>query len=164
MTIPFRVGCGYDVHAFTKGRKLFLGGVEVPHSHGLEGHSDADVVLHALCDALLGAAGAGDIGRHFPDTDPQYRGIASMVLLERVQEVIRGRGFSVGNVDITIVAQEPKLKDVMATMEERIGRALQIEPEDVNVKATTADGLGFEGRREGIAAFAVVCLTKDGKR
>jgi len=158
VTFPIRVGCGYDVHAFAKGRKLFLGGVEVSHSRGLEGHSDADVVLHALCDALLGAVSAGDIGRHFPDTDPQYKGIESLVLVERTLEIVRKRGFSVGNVDITIVAQEPKLKDVMPTMQEVIARALQVDRDDVNVKATTTEGLGFEGRREGIAAFAVACL------
>ena len=158
MTMPIRVGCGYDVHAFAEGRKLFLGGVEVPHSRGLQGHSDADVVLHALCDALLGAASAGDIGTHFPDTDPNYNGIASLVLLERTSEIIRNRGYSVGNVDVTIVAQEPKLKDFMPIMRERIARTLQVDRAEVNVKATTTEGLGFEGRREGFAAFAVVCL------
>jgi 2-C-methyl-D-erythritol 2,4-cyclodiphosphate synthase len=127
----------------------------------LQGHSDADVALHALCDALLGAAAAGDIGARFPDTDPQYKGVASLLLLERTHEIIGNRGFAVGNVDITIVAERPKLKDHMSAMKETIAQALQIAAEDVNIKATTTEGLGFAGREEGIAAFAVACLMKE---
>ncbi len=153
-----RLGCGYDVHAFAAGRKLYLGGVEIPYSQGLLGHSDADVALHALCDALLGAAGAGDIGVHFPDTDPQFKGIASLVLLERTHAIISSRGYAIGNADITIVAQRPRLKDFMPAMKKRIAQTLRMDAEDVNIKATTTEGLGFEGREEGIAAFAVVCL------
>jgi len=156
----FRVGCGYDVHAFAEGRKLFLGGVKIPYPQGLQGHSDADVVLHALCDALLGAAGAGDIGGHFPDTDPQYKGIASLLLLERTCDIVGARGYAVVNVDVTVVAQKPRLKDVLPLMKERIAGALHVDSEDVNIKATTTEGLGFEGREEGIGAYAVACLVK----
>ena len=158
--IIFRVGCGYDVHRLVEGRRLVLGGIEVPYPRGLEGHSDADAVLHALCDALLGAAAAGDIGTHFPDTDPQYKGVASLVLLKRTLDIIGRMGFEVGNVDITIVAERPRLKDLMPAMKEKIAQALQRGLEDVSIKATTTEGLGFAGREEGIAAFAVACLLK----
>lgn len=156
-----RVGCGYDVHALAEGRKLMLGGVEIPFSRGLQGHSDADVVLHALCDALLGAAGTGDIGVHFPDTDPQYKGIDSLILLRRTSDIIRRQGFAVSNVDVTVVAQKPRLKEFVPVMKQRIAQALELPSDDVNVKATTTEGLGFEGREEGIAAFAVACLIKE---
>ena len=155
-----RVGFGYDVHAFAEGRRLILGGVEIPYSHGLLGHSDADVLLHAISDALLGAAALGDIGRHFPDTDPAYAGISSLVLLRRVAELIRGKGYMVQNLDTTVVAQQPRLAAYIATMVENIGEALDLDPDHVNVKATTTERLGFAGRSEGIAAYAVVLLDK----
>ena len=155
-----RVGFGYDVHAFAEGRRLVLGGVEIPHSHGLLGHSDADVLLHAISDAMLGAAALGDIGRHFPDTDPAYAGISSLVLLRRVAELIRGKGYMVQNLDTTVVAQQPRLAAYIATMVENISEALDLEPDHVNVKATTTEKLGFAGRSEGIAAYAVVLLDR----
>ncbi|HNR13109.1 MAG TPA: 2-C-methyl-D-erythritol 2,4-cyclodiphosphate synthase [Thermodesulfobacteriota bacterium] len=154
------VGCGYDVHAFTEGRPLYLGGVEIPYPRGLRGHSDADVLLHALCDALLGAAGGGDIGIHFPDTDPQYAGIASLILLERTWTIVRSKGFLLGNADVTVVAQKPKLKDYLPAMKQRIAEVLKVDEESINIKATTTEGLGFEGREEGIAVFAVVLLLR----
>jgi 2-C-methyl-D-erythritol 2,4-cyclodiphosphate synthase len=155
-----RVGFGYDVHAFAEGRRLILGGVEIPHSHGLLGHSDADVLLHAISDAMLGAAALGDIGRHFPDTDPAYAGISSLVLLRRVAELIRGKGYTVQNLDTTVVAQQPRLATYIATMVENISEALDLDPYHVNVKATTTEKLGFAGRSEGIAAYAVVLLDR----
>lgn len=156
----FRVGQGYDVHRFSEDRKLILCGVEVPHTHGLLGHSDADVALHALMDALLGAAGLRDIGHHFPDNDPQYKGISSMILLERVMDDLRKNGFLPANVDVTIVAQQPKLSSYIPQMSENIANALGIPPDRVNVKATTTEHLGFEGRKEGISAQAV-CLIRE---
>ena len=155
-----RVGFGYDVHAFAEGRRLILGGVEIPHSHGLLGHSDADVLLHAISDALLGAAALGDIGRHFPDTDPAYAGISSLVLLRRVAELVRGKGYMVQNLDTTVVAQQPRLAAYIAPMVENISEALDLDPDHLNVKATTTEKLGFAGRSEGIAAYAVVLLDK----
>ena len=140
-----RFGMGYDVHKLVEGRKLILGGVEVPHTLGLLGHSDADVLLHAISDALLGAAALGDIGRHFPDTDPQYKGADSMKLLAHVVALIKEKGYKVGNVDATIVAQRPKLKDYIQTMNENIARVLEVEPDQVHVKATTEEKLGFTG-------------------
>ena len=154
-----RIGMGYDVHKLVKDRKLILGGVDIPHELGLLGHSDADVLLHAIMDALLGAAGLGDIGKHFPDTDPAYSGISSMVLLERVAELLSEKGYLVDNIDATVIAQRPKLRPYIAQMEENIARALEISPEQVNVKATTEEHLGFTGREEGIAAQAVCLLT-----
>jgi len=155
-----RVGFGYDVHAFAEGRRLVLGGVEIPHSHGLLGHSDADVLLHAISDAMLGAAALGDIGRHFPDTDPAYAGISSLVLLRRVAELVRGKGYMVQNLDTTVVAQQPRLAAYIAPMVENISEALDLDPDHLNVKATTTEKLGFAGRSEGIAAYAVVLLDK----
>ena len=155
-----RVGFGYDVHAFAEGRRLVLGGVEIPHSHGLLGHSDADVLLHAISDAMLGAAALGDIGRHFPDTDPAYAGISSLVLLRRVAELIRGKGYMVQNLDTTVVAQQPRLAAYIAPMVENISEALDLDPDHLNVKATTTEKLGFAGRSEGIAAYAVVLLDR----
>ncbi len=154
-----RIGMGYDVHQLVKDRKLILGGVDIPHELGLLGHSDADVLLHAIMDALLGAAGLGDIGKHFPDTDPAYSGISSMVLLERVAAMLSEKGYLVDNIDATVIAQRPKLRPYIAQMEENIARALEISLEQVNVKATTEEHLGFTGREEGIAAQAVCLLT-----
>ena len=155
-----RFGMGYDVHRLTEGRRLVLGGVEIPHALGLLGHSDADVLLHALSDALLGAAALGDIGQHFPDTDPIYEGADSLVLLARVMEFLGEKGYVVGNADCTIVAQRPKLKDYLPEMQENIARTLGVTLGDVNVKATTEERLGFTGREEGIAAYAVVGIEK----
>jgi 2-C-methyl-D-erythritol 2,4-cyclodiphosphate synthase len=153
-----RVGFGYDVHAFVTGRPLFLGGVEIPYPFGLEGHSDADVLLHAICDALLGAIGEGDIGKHFPDTDSQYRDIRSTILLKRVINKIKEKGFHLVNIDATVVAQEPKLSEFIPRMVRHIADVLEIESGRVNVKATTTEGLGFTGRGEGIAAYAVALV------
>ena len=155
-----RFGMGYDVHRLTEGRRLILGGVEVPHALGLLGHSDADVLLHALSDALLGAAALGDIGQHFPDTDLTYEGADSLVLLARVMELLGEKGYVVGNADCTIVAQRPKLKDYLPEMQENIARTLGVTLGEVNVKATTEERLGFTGREEGIAAYAVVGIEK----
>lgn len=155
-----RIGSGYDVHRLKEGRKLILCGVEVPHERGLDGHSDADVAVHALMDALLGAMGEGDIGRHFPDSDPQYKGADSMLLLENVMEKVRNKGFCVGNADVTIVAQRPKLAPYIETMNENIARALGVARSCVNVKATTTERLGFEGEEKGISAQAVALLLK----
>ena len=155
-----RFGMGYDVHKLVEGRKLILGGVEVPHTLGLLGHSDADVVLHAIEDALLGAAALGDIGRHFPDTDDSYKGISSMILLEKIRDIIAEAGYKVSNIDATIVAQKPKLASFIPQMNENIAKAMQCELNQVNVKATTTDGLGFAGTQEGIASYAVVGIIK----
>ncbi len=156
-----RVGFGYDVHPLVTGRPLFLGGIEIPYFLGLQGHSDADVLLHAICDALLGAIAEGDIGRHFPDTDPQYRNIRSTALLKKVLNKLREKRFHLLNMDITIVAQKPKLSDFIPRMVRQIAEVLEIEPERVNVKATTTEGLGFAGRGEGIAAYAVALVEED---
>lgn len=150
-----RFGMGYDVHRLVEGRKLILGGVEIPHSMGLLGHSDADVLLHAISDALLGAAALGDIGRHFPDTDPAYEGADSRKLLARVAELIREKGYEVGNVDATIVAQRPKLMGFIPQMNGNIAEVLGVATDRVNVKATTEEKLGFTGSGEGISAYAV---------
>ena len=160
---PFRVGQGYDVHKLVEGRALILCGVRVPYERGLLGHSDADVAAHALCDALLGAAGLGDIGRHFPDTDPAHAGADSLLLLAETAQKAAAAGYAVGNVDVTIVAQRPKLKDYIPQMAGNLARVLGVPVSAVNVKATTTEGLGFEGSGEGISAHAVallVCRTK----
>ena len=156
-----RVGFGYDVHALVTGRPLFLGGIEIPYPFGLEGHSDADVLLHAICDALLGAIGEGDIGKHFPDTDSQYRDIRSTILLKRVINKIKEKGFHLVNIDATVVAQEPKLSAFIPRMVKQIADVLEIESGRVNVKATTTEGLGFTGRGEGIAAYAVALVEEE---
>jgi 2-C-methyl-D-erythritol 2,4-cyclodiphosphate synthase len=156
-----RIGHGYDVHRFGVGRPLVLGGVQVPHDQGLEAHSDGDVAIHALCDALLGAAGLGDIGRHFPDTDAEFAGVDSRQLLRRVVELVKGEGLGVGNVDLTIVAQEPKLAPFIDGMRATLAGDLGVSPTRVNVKATTTEHLGFTGRAEGIAAHAVALLTEE---
>jgi 2-C-methyl-D-erythritol 2,4-cyclodiphosphate synthase len=155
-----RIGHGYDVHRLVEGRKLILGGVDIPYEKGLLGHSDADVLLHALSDAILGAIGEGDIGRHFPDTDPKYKGADSLKLLAHVMDLALDKGFVLGNVDATIVAQRPKLALHIPRMRENIAAALRAEPELVNVKATTTEELGFAGRGEGIAAYAVALMDK----
>ena len=155
-----RIGHGYDVHRLVEDRKLILGGVEVPHTLGLLGHSDADVLTHAVMDALLGAAGLWDIGHAFPDTDPAYKGIDSMVLLARVMEMLREKGFSVGNVDATILAQRPKLAPYIPQMRQNLARMMEVTPDRVNVKATTEEGLGFTGSVEGMAAHAVLLLNE----
>ena len=153
-----RIGQGYDVHRLTAERRLILCGVALPHTSGLLGHSDADVALHALMDAMLGAAALGDIGRHFPDNDVRYKGISSMLLLESVRELIDAKGFAVGNVDITIIAQKPKLAPYITQMRGNVAQALGVDEAAVNVKATTTERLGFAGREEGIAAEAVCLL------
>lgn len=157
---PQRIGMGYDVHRLVAGRRLILGGVEIPHPRGLDGHSDADVLLHAVADALLGAAGQGDIGEHFPNTDSRYKNISSLILLKKVYELITRDGYGVANVDTVIQAEEPNLKNYKPRMKANIAEALGIEPSVVNIKATTQEGLGAIGRKEGIAAFAVVLLTR----
>ena len=153
-----RIGTGYDVHRLQEGLPLWIGGVLVPHTHGLVGHSDADVLLHAISDALLGAAALGDIGKHFPDTDPQYKGIASTKLLAHVGSLLRKQGYTVGNIDATVAAQRPKLAPYIDQMRQTIADTLGIEVGQVSVKATTTERLGFEGREEGISAQAVVIL------
>jgi 2-C-methyl-D-erythritol 2,4-cyclodiphosphate synthase len=155
-----RIGNGYDVHRLVEGRKLILGGVDIPHVKGLLGHSDADVLLHALSDAILGAIGEGDIGKHFPDTDPAYKGADSIKLLEHVMRLADDRGYGIANVDTTIVAQRPKLAPFIQQMRENIARALSTEVDRVNVKATTTEELGFAGRGEGIASYAVALLER----
>ena len=155
-----RVGNGYDVHRLVKGRKLMLGCVEIPHEMGLLGHSDADVLCHALADSMLGAASLGDIGVHFPDHDPKFEGVSGEFILKETLSICRKKGFSVSNVDAVIVAQKPKLAPFLPLMRERIALALEIDPERVNIKATTEEGLGFTGTEEGIAAYAVSLLTK----
>jgi len=159
-----RVGHGYDVHQLVAGRDLILGGVKIPHAKGLLGHSDADVLLHAICDACLGAAGLGDLGRHFPDTDPRYKGIDSRDLLRHVEALLDERGWRLENVDSTIIAQAPKLAPHIPTMVTNIAADLGISADCVNVKATTTEKLGFAGREEGIAAHAVVLLTSIAER
>ena len=155
-----RVGMGYDVHRLTEGRDLILGGVKIPYEKGLLGHSDADVLLHAIMDALLGAAALGDIGKHFPDTDEKYSGISSMKLLKHVAGLLEENLYIVENIDATIIAQKPKMRPHIAQMEENIASALGIERDRVNVKATTEEGLGFTGSREGISAQAICALEK----
>lgn len=153
-----RFGLGYDVHKLVPNRQLIIGGVTIPYHLGLKGHSDADVLLHAIKDALLGAVGAGDIGKHFPDTDPQYKGASSLVLLKHVGEIIRQRGYQVNNIDSTIVAQAPKMAPHIDQMIEHISQTLGIQRDWVNVKATTTEGLGFTGTGEGIAAYAIASV------
>jgi len=153
-----RVGHGYDAHRMVDGRKLILGGVEIAFPKGLHGHSDADVLLHAVCDAILGSLSLGDIGVHFPDNDPQFKGISSLKLLERVGDMVKEKGFRVGNIDTTIIAQEPRLSGYIVQMRENIAQTLGIVTEKINIKATTTEGLGFIGKGEGIAAHAVAVV------
>lgn len=155
-----RIGHGYDVHRLVEGRDLILGGVKINHKTGLDGHSDADVLLHAVSDALLGAAGLGDIGRHFPDTDPKYKGADSLELLRIVGEKVAAAGYRVSNIDVTLIAQKPKVKDYIPQMQSNIASVLYLEANRVNVKATTEERLGFTGREEGMACHAV-CLLEE---
>lgn len=154
-----RVGTGYDVHRLTEGRDLIMGGVKIPYEKGLLGHSDADVLLHAIMDALLGAAALGDIGKHFPDSDPAYKGISSILLLKKVGELLLEKGYVIENIDATIIAQAPKMRPYIDTMRENIANALEIDLNCVNVKATTEEGLGFTGTGEGISSQAICMLT-----
>jgi 2-C-methyl-D-erythritol 2,4-cyclodiphosphate synthase len=155
-----RIGTGYDVHRLSAGRKLMVGGVHIPFKKGLLGHSDADVLLHAICDALLGAAGLGDIGRHFPDSAPKYKGISSLMLLEEVCRLLTEAGFQVNNVDATIVAENPKMASHIPEMATNIASAVNVDRSAINVKATTTEGLGFAGQGEGMAAYAVALIRK----
>jgi 2-C-methyl-D-erythritol 2,4-cyclodiphosphate synthase len=157
-TVPLRIGIGYDVHAFGEGDHVLLGGVRIPHSRGLRAHSDGDVLLHAICDALLGALALGDIGKHFPPTDPQWKDVDSRMLLRAVQALLQERGWRVGNLDSVVVCERPKLAPHIEAMREAIAEDLRVEHEAVAVKATTSERLGFTGREEGIAAQAVVTL------
>jgi 2-C-methyl-D-erythritol 2,4-cyclodiphosphate synthase len=156
-----RIGHGYDVHRFGGDRPLTLGGVRIPHDRGVLAHSDGDVVIHALCDALLGALALGDIGRHFPDTDKSYAGMDSRRFLERVNVLVKGKGYRLGNADITVLAQAPKLAPHIESMRTTLAETLAVDTECINVKATTTEGMGFTGRGEGIAAHAVVILLPD---
>ena len=157
----FRIGFGYDVHRLVEGRPLILGGVEIPYPFGLEGHSDADVLTHAVIDAIIGALGAGDIGQHFPDTDPKYKGVSSLSMLRTVMDLIKSDGYRLNNLDTTITAQAPKLAPHLSNMRERLAQTLEASVSQINIKATTSEGLGFCGRREGMEAFAVVSLVKE---
>jgi 2-C-methyl-D-erythritol 2,4-cyclodiphosphate synthase len=159
-----RVGFGYDVHPMVEGRPLILGGIKIPYLYGLQGHSDADVLLHAISDALLGAIAEGDIGRHFPDTDPQYKNIRSTILLKKVMTRVREKGAHILNIDATILAQKPKLSDHIPRMVKEMADVLEIEMGRINVKATTSEGLGFAGRGEGIAAYAVALVDEINER
>jgi len=160
MGATIRVGQGFDVHALVDDRKLVLGGVTIPHRLGLAGHSDADVLIHAICDALLGAAAIGDIGHHFPDSDDAYAGIDSTKLLAHVMQLLRDGGWKLGNVDATIMAQQPKIAPFITTMRSRLAEVMAIDPDQINIKATTTEQLGFCGREEGIAAQAVVLIQR----
>jgi 2-C-methyl-D-erythritol 2,4-cyclodiphosphate synthase len=158
---PYRTGIGFDVHAFADNRKLIIGGVNIPFEKGLAGHSDADVLLHAICDALLGSISAGDIGQHFPDTDPRYKDTNSLTLLKHVYELIQKKGFTLGNLDAVITAERPKLSGHIPSMQKNIANALQTNVENISVKATTTEKLGFVGREEGLSAFASVLIIKN---
>lgn len=156
-----RIGQGFDVHKFEEGRPLIIGGVEIPHDKGLIGHSDADVLLHTITDAALGAIGEGDIGRHFPDTDSAYKDADSAVLLEKIWEIVEARGYKLGNIDCTIMTERPKMAPHIGTIQERVAGLLKADVSQVNVKATTTEKLGFTGREEGMAAMAVILLEKN---
>lgn len=159
----FRIGQGYDVHRLVEGRDLWICGIKIPHTYGLLGHSDADVAIHALCDAILGALALRDIGYHFPDTDPRYKGADSKLLLQEVCGLIREKGWEIGNVDLTIMAEAPKFKPYIESMRTTLADVMKVDVDVVSVKATTTEGLGFTGRKEGIAATAVALLYKPGK-
>lgn len=163
MANKLRTGIGHDVHRFVSGRRLVLGGVDIPHEKGLEGWSDADALIHAVIDALLGAAGLGDIGRHFPPGIDEYRNISSLVLLQRTAASLQENGWQIGNIDATVIAEQPRLSPHIDTMRQRMSQALGITPAQVNVKAGTSEGLGFTGRREGIAALAVATIEELGE-
>lgn len=156
-----KVGIGYDVHKLVKKRKLIIGGVEIPHDKGLLGHSDADVLIHAIMDSILGALGLGDIGKHFPDTDEKYKDISSMVLLEEVWNIMSAKGYKIGNIDSIIVAQSPKMAPYIDTMKENIARVLNVTIDNINIKATTTEELGFEGNKEGMSAHSVCMLLRE---
>ncbi len=156
-----RVGIGYDVHPLVEGRKLFLGGVEIPYTHGLEGHSDADVLIHAIADAILGAIGESDIGHHFPNTDERWRGVSSLVFLEQIALLLKNRGLKLDNIDSSLIAEAPKIGPHLQLMKERVGQALGLPADRVGIKATTNERLGFVGRGEGIAAMAVASVSGD---
>ncbi|MBP5515487.1 MAG: 2-C-methyl-D-erythritol 2,4-cyclodiphosphate synthase [Bacteroidales bacterium] len=158
--MKIRTGIGYDVHRLDEGLQLWLGGVNVPHTKGLVGHSDADVLIHAICDALLGAAALGDIGQHFPDNDPAYKGIDSKILLDRTCTLLRNNGFEIGNVDAILCMQRPKVAPFIPAMRQTLADVMHIDTQDVSVKATTTEHLGFEGREEGISAIANVLIVK----
>lgn len=159
-----RIGLGYDVHRLVEERKLILGGVDIPYKKGLLGHSDADVLVHAIMDSLLGASALGDIGKHFPDTDPKYKGISSISLLEEVGKLLVKNGYSINNIDSTIIAQKPKMTPHIQTMRENIANALKINLDQINVKATTEEGLGFTGKEEGISSQSICLLSKINKK
>lgn len=156
----YRIGIGYDIHCLVEGRKLFIGGVEIPYIKGLLGHSDGDVLLHAICDALLGAAAEGDIGQHFPDTDPKYHNIPSQELLKKVDDLIKKKNFAIDNIDTVIIAQEPILEPFKKQMQEKIAQILKVKEDSINIKAKTNNGLGDIGRKEAIACYAVVTITQ----
>lgn len=158
MNFNFRTGIGYDVHKLVKGRKLFLGGIEIPSDAGLEGHSDADVLLHSICDALLGASALGDIGQHFPNTDDRFKNISSLILLEKVNELISSYGFSIGNIDSTIIAEKPKLLPYIYQIRNKVAETLKLEIDQISIKATTNEKIGFIGREEGIAAISIALI------
>ena len=158
--MKLRIGQGYDVHRLTEDRELWLGGIKIPHNKGLLGHSDADVLIHAICDALLGAANLRDIGYHFPDNREDFKNIDSKILLRQTVELLREKGFEIGNIDSIICAQQPKLSPFIETMQQTLAQVMKISPEDISIKATTTEKLGFTGREEGIAAFAVVLIEK----
>lgn len=159
--MSYRIGYGYDVHRFTHGNEIWIGGIRIPHNKGIEAHSDGDVLLHAICDAMLGAAKLRDIGYHFPDTSEKYKNIDSKILLQESFKKVADKGFRIVNIDATVIAQRPKLMDYIPQMEATIAKSLNITPDEVNIKATTTEMLGFEGREEGISAHAVVLLQKD---
>jgi 2-C-methyl-D-erythritol 2,4-cyclodiphosphate synthase len=159
--VKVKVGFGFDVHQLQDNIPLFLGGVQIEHYKGALGHSDADVILHALCDAILGAAALGDIGKHFPDTSKEFKGIDSAILLKRVYELISSKGYKVGNADISLVLEKPKIAPYISTMQQKIADLLQVTTDDVSIKATTNERMGFVGREEGVAAYAVVLIYKD---
>lgn len=163
MTHSLRIGIGFDIHPLVQDRKLILGGVEIPHSKGLLGHSDADVLIHAICDAILGAISEGDLGSHFPDTEARYRGISSTILLKKVGEKAKAKGFRIVNMDATVTAQEPRLGKYIPRMIDKIGDVLEIGTDRVNIKATNPEGLGFSGRAEGIMAQSVVLVEGVGR-
>ena len=157
----FRIGFGYDVHRMEEGIPFWLGGIEIEHYKGSLGHSDADVLLHAICDAMLGAAALGDIGSHFPDTDPAYKGISSSILLQKCGELLSSRGYEIGNIDSTICLQTPKISTYIPEMQKQIARQLGLREDQVSIKATTEEKLGFTGREEGVSAYAVVLITRN---
>jgi 2-C-methyl-D-erythritol 2,4-cyclodiphosphate synthase len=158
-----RIGIGYDIHRLVEGRKLFLGGIEIPYIKGLLGHSDGDVLLHAICDALLGAVAEGDLGQHFPDTDPKYHNISSIKLLETVADLVKYKGFQINQIDTVVIAEEPKLFPFKKSIQKKIAQVLKIKEDDVNIKAKTNEGIGETGRKEAIASYAVVMVKSKGR-